>query len=181
MSEQPDFRPGEQPGSADPYSQPSGYAEPTQSSSYGAPTGQQSPNYGYGQPDYGQASNYGQQAPNYGYGQQQPGYGQQQPGYGVQPYQQQPYGYAKMDHPQSQMVFIMAIVGIFTSITSFVAWYMGAQAKKEIEAGAPYEWGGQLKTGYTLGKVFSIIWIVMWSLIILLYVVMFGIIFAVGM
>ena len=74
-----------------------------------------------------------------------------------------------------------AIVGIFTSITSFVAWYMGAQAKKEIEAGAPYEWGGQLKTGYTLGKVFSIIWIVMWSLIILLYVVMFGIIFAVGM
>ena len=92
-----------------------------------------------GQPQYGQPA-YGQPSDPYA---QQPGYGQQQPGYGVQPYQPQPYGYAKMDHPQSQMVFIMAIVGISTSITSFVAWYMGAQAKKEIEV-PPGSWRHQL-------------------------------------
>ncbi|PIE20824.1 MAG: hypothetical protein CSA64_04480 [Arachnia propionica] len=97
------------------------------------------------QPEYGQQPGYGQQ-PAYG----QPAYGQQ-PGYGQQ---QAP------EHPQAQVVLILGIVGIFFGILSFVAWYMGGQAKKEIEAGAPYPWDGNLKIGYLLGKIFSIIWIV---------------------
>lgn len=188
MAETPDFRSGEpQYGDptygATPYSQPSA---PSDQPGYGQPA---DANYGQSQqPGYGQpsASNYGQpQQPGYGqpsapnYGQpQQPGYGQQQP-YGQQPYGQ-PYGYAAMDHPQSQMVFIMGILGIFTTVTAYVAWYMGAQAKKEIDAGAPYQWGGQLKTGYTLGKVFGIIWIVLWALIILFYILMFAILAGTG-
>ena len=94
---------------------------------------------GYGQPD--------PQSPNPGYGQQPPAYGAA--GYGVQ------------EHPQSQTIFILGIVGIFVGIVPFIAWYMGGQAKKEIDAGAPYAWEGtKLKTGYLLGKVFSIIYIV---------------------
>ncbi len=73
----------------------------------------------------------------------------QYPMYGGQP-----------DHPQAQTVFILGIVGVFVGIIPFVAWYMGSQAKKEIEAGAPYIWGGNLKTGYLLGKIFGIIHIV---------------------
>jgi hypothetical protein len=68
--------------------------------------------------------------------------------------------YAQGEHPQTQIVFILGIVGIFTGIPAFVAWYMGAQARKEIQAGAPYRWEGNLKTGYLLGKVFGIVSIV---------------------
>ena len=115
---------------------------------------------GYGQPD----PNYGQQDPNYG-----------QPAYGA------PGGYgAPQEHPQAQTVFILGIVGIFVGIVSFIAWYMGGQAKKEIAAGAPYEWGGQLKTGYILGKIFAIISIVSIGLIIAVYVLMFMSIFLIG-
>ncbi len=104
------------------------------------------------QPEYGQQPGHGQQ---YAYSwpayQQQPGYGQQQ----------------APEHPQAQTVLILGIVGIFFGILSFVAWYMGGQAKKEIEAGAPYPWDGNIKIGYLLGKIFSIIWIVL----IVIYVV----------
>ncbi|OMG55917.1 hypothetical protein BJN44_07960 [Tessaracoccus sp. ZS01] len=79
------------------------------------------------------------------------------------------------------MVFILGIVGIFTGVVSFVAWYLGGQAKKEIEAGAPFPWDGNLKTGYMLGKVFSIIWIVLmglgvvfWVLYILFFISLFA-------
>lgn len=121
---------------------------------------------GYGQPDP-------QQSPNYGYQEQQPAYGQQTPGYGQQA---QGYGaaggYGVQEHPQTQTVFILGIVGIFVGIVSFIAWYMGGQAKKEIEAGAPYAWdGSKLKTGYTLGKVFSIIYIVFIAIYILLIII----------
>ncbi len=77
------------------------------------------------------------------------------------PYGQTPYG-QPAEHPKAQMVFIMGIVGIFVSILAFVAWYMGGQVKKEIEAnpGGPYRFEGNVKTGYTLGKIFSILWIV---------------------
>ena len=136
-------------------------------------------------PDYG-TPYHQQSAPNLGY-QGQPGYGQQ-PGYGAvgqqQPYQQQGYGpgygayVPAPEHPQSQMVFILGIVGIFTGVTAFVAWYMGGQAKKEIDAGAPYQWGGNLKTGYMLGKIFSIITIVGGSLMILFYIAYFIFLFS---
>ena len=95
-------------------------------------------------PDYG-TPYHQQSAPNQGYQGQQPGYG---PAGLQQPYQQQGYGpgygayIPAPEHPQSQMVFILGIVGIFTGVTAFVAWYMGGQAKKEIEAGAPFPWAG---------------------------------------
>ena len=113
---------------------------------------------GYGQPDP-------QQSPNYGYGQPAG-----QPGYGA-------VGGAQ-EHPQTQTVFILGIVGIFVGIVPFIAWYMGGQAKKEIEAGAPYAWEGtKLKTGYMLGKVFSIIYIVL----IVFYIILMIILFATGL
>ena len=128
-------------------------------------------NYGQ-QPPYGQpgrpANPYGQPTPPAApnpYGQQP--YGQPQQPYGAaQPYQQ-PYAYAPAEHPQAQTVFILGVVGIFVGIIPFIAWYLGAQAKKEIEAGAPYPFEGKLKTGYLLGKVFSIIYIVVVALYIL--------------
>lgn len=106
----------------------------------------------------------------------QPGYSAQpgvpqpgvpQPGYGATP---PGYGYPQ-EHPQASTVQILGIVGIFVGICSFIAWYMGAQAKKEIEAGAPYQWGGALKTGYLLGKVFSIIAICLIALYLIFVIV----------
>lgn len=121
-------------------SQPSGYEAP---SSYGTPAG--SPQGGYGDSPYG--SNYGAYQP--------------QPGYGVAPqFGHQAYGGMKAEHPQANTVLILSIIGLFTSILSFVAWYMGGNAKKEIEAGAPYVWDGSLKTGYLIGKIYSIIQLV---------------------
>ncbi|NHB84819.1 hypothetical protein G7085_10030 [Tessaracoccus sp. HDW20] len=136
---------------------------------------------GYGQPDP-------QQSPNLGYGEQPPAYGQQprrtasSPGVrpaasGVRPAASGVRPAAsgvrrrrrirRAGAPQTQTVFILGIVGIFVGIVSFIAWYMGNQAKKEIDAGAPYGWEGtKLKTGYTLGKVFSIIYIVFFALYI---------------
>jgi len=168
--QQPDFRPGEPSGYGQPpYSSPSPFQ--AQPQGYGEPTAPQ-----YGHPQQGFSEPRAQQ-PNgpQGYGMQQPS-GQQQPGYGVQPYPQ-PYGYQSVEHPQSQMVFILGILGIFTGVTAFVAWYMGGQARKEIQAGAPYQWGGQLKTGYTLGKVFGILSLVAFSLVLVFYVVYFIFIF----
>ena len=94
----------------------------------------------------------------------QPGYGYQQPYYGYQP---------PAEHPQAQTVFILGIVGIFTGILSFVAWYLGAEAKKEIEAGAPYPFEGKLKTGYLLGKILGIISLASAGLGLLLLIVYF--------
>ncbi len=173
MAEHPDFRPGT-PGRG----QDNQYAE----SSYGASPYGEPQSYGsapYGSAPYGQQPQQPGYAPvpyNQGYPGQQPGYGQQQgygPGYGA--YIPAP------EHPQSQMVFILGIVGIFTGVTAFVAWYMGGQAKKEIEAGAPFQWGGQLKTGYTLGKVFGIIWIVgiaLYIVFIILYIAFMAAVFS---
>lgn len=158
--QQPDFRPGEHSGYGQaPYSSPSPYQARPQG--YGEPT---APQYGY--PQQGHATPPVQQP-----------YGMQQQGYVMQPYQQ-PYGYQSVEHPQSQLVFILGILGIFTGITAFVAWYMGGQARKEIQAGAPYQWAGQLKTGYTLGKVFGILSIIGFSLAIIFYVIYFIFIFA---
>lgn len=127
--------------------------------------------YPYTEPSTQQSPNYGQ--PPYGYPQQGP-YGPQHPP--MAPYQQHysPYGYPlPVEHPQASMVQIMGILGIFTGITAFVAWYMGGEARKEIQAGAPYPWDGKLKTGYMLGKVFSILYIVGFALLIALYAALF--------
>lgn len=135
-----------------------------------SPEPQPTPQPSYDQPPYAPPA-----APQHPYGEQQ-AYGTQQgygyggqPSYGNQSYGQQPYGVAQpsygndyypAEHPQTSAVFVLGIVGIFVGVCSFIAWYLGAQARKEIEAGAPYPWAGKLKTGYLLGKVFSILYLV---------------------
>lgn len=108
------------------------------------------------------------QNPQGGYGQQPGG-----PGYGYQPQPHMGYGAPQMEHPQSQTVFILGIAGIFVPVCSWIAWYLGSQARKEIESGAPYPWTGNIKTGYLLGKVFSIIGIVVLALYIIFMILLF--------
>lgn len=109
------------------------------------------------QPDYDQQFT-GQPTPQPSpYAQQQPPYGQPQPGYGQPQYG---YGAPNPEHPQAQIVLILGIVGIFVTVCSFIAWYLGSKAKKEIDAGAPYAWDGSLKIGYLLGMIVSILAII---------------------
>nr|WP_108870946.1 hypothetical protein [Tessaracoccus timonensis] len=125
------------------------------------------------QGDYSQ-QNYGSQP----YGQsQQGGYGSYQQPTGMQQYAA--YG-QQPEHPQAQTVLILGILGFFTSITAFIGWYMGGQAKKEIEAGAPYRWDGNLKTGYLISKILSIISIVGLAFIVLAMILAFAGLFAMG-
>ena len=139
----------------------------------------QNPQGGYDAPQSGYGS--AQQPGSYGSYQQPGAYGSyQQPG-GMQQYAQygQPgYGPGGAEHPQAQTVLILGILGFFTSITSFIGWYMGGQAKKEIEAGAPYRWDGNLKTGYVLSKVLSIISIVAIAIVVLVWIVVIAGVFA---
>lgn len=189
MSEQPGFRqpdsqPSPDPMATDPYTQPTpGYAQPSPtyrapSPSYGqdvptyaeepppAPAPQQ-PGFGYGQSPYGQQTPqpYGQQAP-------QPYGGPGQPTYG--------YGYAQPEHPQATTILILGILGFFVPVVPFVGWYMGGKAKQEIEAGAPYQWDGQLKIGYLISKILSILQIVSVVLMLVWFVFMVGLIATTG-
>lgn len=139
------------------YGQTPGYGD--QSSDYG----QQQP---YGQPGYGQQPSYGA-----GYGQQQPGYPMTPAGYGG--------GYGPQgEHPQANTVMILGILSFFVPIVSFVAWYMGGNARKEIEAGAPYRFDGGLKVGYWIGKILSILSII--SFVFMIIAIIFSVLAAVS-
>ncbi len=84
-----------------------------------------------------------------------------------------PYGPAGglQQHPKAQTVFYLGIAGIFVGILAFVAWYMGGQAMKEVAANpGVYTAEGNLKTGYMLGKIFSIIYIVLTVLYIVIMI-----------
>ncbi|MHA6523693.1 hypothetical protein [Tessaracoccus sp. G1721] len=194
------------PAAPQPYAQPA-YGDQPPAAGYAQPTppsyGQQPPAAGYAPPsapaygtDYGQApqspygTDYGQapqspygtdygQAP-YGADYGQSAYGQQQP-YGMAPYGQQPaYGYGQAEHPQATTILVLGILGFFVPIVPFVAWYMGGQIKKQIDAGAPYQWEGSLKIGYLIGKILGIIQIASVVLTIIWLVVMFGLLAANG-
>ncbi len=75
------------------------------------------------------------------------------------------------DHPRAQTVFIMSIIGIVVWILSPIAWYMGAQAKTEVQAN-PGRWnaGGQLYTGTMIAKIFTILGLVGFVLYILFFI-----------
>jgi len=145
----------------EPHGQPTYAQQPYQPAPYGSQPGQ----LPYADPTPpGYAPTADASGQQYGYpGSAQDLYGQQQ-GYAVQPYAQPGPGYgAPMlpEHPQATPVLILGVLGLFTSgVCSWIAWYMGAKAKNEIEAGAPYRWEGNLKTGYILGKVFGILAII---------------------
>ena len=74
----------------------------------------------------------------------------------------QPYGAAPQEHPQGTIVFVLGIVGIFVPICAPIAWYLGNKARREIAAsGTSYANESQISTGRMLGKVFSIIYLVL--------------------
>jgi hypothetical protein len=117
-------------------------------------------------------------------GQQYPGgsapYGQSSP----TPYGQpspvpygQPYGgVATQEHPQGTMIFVLGIIGIFVGVCAPIAWYLGNKTLREIAAsGASYSNVSQIRTGRMLGKVFTIIYIVVIVLYIIALIVIFGI------
>ena len=82
-----------------------------------------------------------------------------------------------LEHPKAQTVFILSIVGIFVAICAPIAWYMGVQAKKEIAASGQYAFAGNLKTGTTIGKVFTILYIVgivLWIIVMIATVAIAG-------
>jgi hypothetical protein len=149
-----------------PQSQPSG-------NPYEQPGGQYPP---AGQ----QYSSEGQQYPPAG--QQYPSAGQQYPASQPSPYGQppaaygQPYGAATGEHPQGTIIFVLGIVGIFVAVCAPIAWYMGNKTLREVTAsGATPSNLSQIKTGRLLGKVFTIIYIVLIALYILFFIIIFGV------
>ncbi|MBJ7530173.1 MAG: hypothetical protein JHD04_11725 [Nocardioides sp.] len=139
---------------------------PTHQPYGGAGRSGDAPASGQGQPPepqapYGSSSQqgpYGQPPATQPYGQQP--YGQP---YGQQPWAGQPYGYAAptTTHPQANTALVLGIVaigGMFVCglpvLVSPFAWYVGAKAKREIEA-EPGRWSGrsEANTGMVLGIV----------------------------
>lgn len=77
-----------------------------------------------------------------------------------------------LEHPKAQTVFILSIVGIFVGICAPIAWYLGVQTKKEILANpGQYTTEGNLKTGTMLGKIFTIIYIAVAAISIILMII----------
>ena len=145
--------------SANPYEQPGGQYPPA---------GQQYPSAGQQYPSGGQQYPSGEQ--QYPVSQPSP-YGQPPAGYG-----QQPYGMATGEHPQGTIIFVLGIVGIFVAVCAPIAWYMGNKTLREVTAsGATPSNLSQIKTGRLLGKVFTIIYIVLIALYILFFIIIFGV------
>ena len=111
------------------------------------------------QPPYGQQPEYGQPPAEYG---QQPGYGQPygQPGYGQQ-----------VDHPQGTTILVLGILGlVFCQILGVVAWVMGNNALREIDANpAAYSNRSNVAAGRMLGIIATVL--------ILLFVIGFILLF----
>lgn len=118
------------------------------------------------QDQYGQGRQHGQ-----GQYWQQP-HGQQPYGYPQGGYEgyQQPGGYyggysPPAEHPQATMALVLGLVGLIGTILCFgvpsivgpFAWYVGAKAKKEIEASSGQLGGhAQAVTGYVLGIITTV-------------------------
>lgn len=152
----PSQNPQSQP-SANPYEQPANpYEQPAQSY---PPAGQYPP------------AQQGQYPPAQ-QGQYPPA---QQGQYAPQPYGGQPYGVGGGEHPQGTMIFVLGIVGIFVGVCAPIAWILGNKALNEIKAtGASYSNESQIRTGRMLGKVFTILYIVLIVLYIIAIVVILG-------
>lgn len=80
------------------------------------------------------------------------------------------------DHPQATTVLVLGIVGVFFSVVSPVAWYLGSKAKKEIEASQGRIGGLQQVTiGWILGIIFTILLVVGLVIFFLVLVLAVGI------
>jgi hypothetical protein len=94
------------------------------------------------------------------------------------PYGQQ-YGAAPPEHPQGTLILIFGIIGIFFSLFGAIAWYLGANAMKEIQAtGIRYSNESNINTGRILGKIVTIIALVGLGIAFVLWL-LFALIFAV--
>jgi hypothetical protein len=90
------------------------------------------------------------------------------------PYGQQ-YGPPPQEHPQGTLILIFGIVGIFISLFAAIAWYLGANAMKEIRAtGIRYSNESNIDTGRLLGKIVTIITLVGLAIVFLIWFV-FGV------
>lgn len=156
--EQPE-QPGEQPPQqANPY-------EPNQQPTYGQPPP-------YGQPTYGQPT-YGQ--PLYG----QPTYPQQPPGPPVYGYGGMPGQAPPPDHPRATTALVLGLVGLIGTFVCGLpvflgpfAWWIGAKARKEIDA-SPSQYGarGQATAGMVLG-IITTVFLILGLLVIALVIVL---------
>ena len=94
------------------------------------------------------------------------------------PYGQQ-YRAAPPEHPQGTLILIFGIIGIFFSFFGAIAWYLGANAMKEIQAtGIRYSNESNINTGRILGKIVTIIALVGLGIAFVLWL-LFALIFAV--
>lgn len=119
------------------------------------------PDQPYGQDQYGR--------PDQPYGQGQHDQGQYDQGqYGYNYPQQGAYygGYqAVPDHPQATMALTLGLIGLIGTMLCLVpsvigpfAWFVGAKAKKEIDASGGQLGGrGQALTGYVLGIITTVL------------------------
>jgi hypothetical protein len=90
----------------------------------------------------------------------------------------QQYGAAPPEHPQGTLILIFGIIGIFFSLFGAIAWYLGANAMKEIQAtGIRYSNESNINTGRILGKIVTIIALVGLGIAFILWI-LFGLIFA---
>jgi hypothetical protein len=107
----------------------------------------------------------------------QAGYGQQQPAYG-QPYPQQPYpsgqpgyGYAQ-NHGRATTSMVLGIISLASGalallccvtlpglFTAPFAWWLGAKAKREIDAAPPgtYGYRGSAQAGFVMGVIGTVL------------------------
>ena len=84
----------------------------------------------------------------------------------------QPYGAPPREHPQGTLILIFGILGAFVTICAPIAWYLGSKAKQEIQAsGLQHTNEPHVNAGRILGKVFSIIWLVFFGIMILAFAV----------
>jgi hypothetical protein len=87
----------------------------------------------------------------------------------------QQYGPPPQEHPQGTLILIFGIVGIFISLFAAIAWYLGANAMKEIRAtGIRYSNESNIDTGRLLGKIVTIIALVGLAIVFLIWFV-FGV------
>jgi hypothetical protein len=87
----------------------------------------------------------------------------------------QQYAPPPQEHPQGTLILIFGIVGIFISLFAAIAWYLGANAMKEIRAtGIRYSNESNIDTGRLLGKIVTIIALVGLAIVFLIWFV-FGV------
>lgn len=70
----------------------------------------------------------------------------------------QPYGGPLPEHPQGTMILVLGVLGLVTSITAFIAWYLGSKALKEIRtSGFRYANEQNIVVGRMIGMILSIV------------------------